>query len=170
MCATIGLIVSLASGRLPQFDLLQSPLLFAAILTTAILTALALGKFGKHPSKVSNVNLTLEGLRGILALCVFAHHSFYFYHLSHQGKWQDPDSRFWMQLGQPAVQLFFMLTGYLFWRKVLEDGGNLNWSNYAIRRVFRLMPLYLFSVAVVVVSALGLGAVLEIRVRVLARA
>jgi len=127
-------IVTVAE-RLIRTDLLQSPILFLAILGVAIATSLALGKVEKRAERNVHENLTLEGLRGILALSVFAHHSYYFYHLRQNGSWQDPDTRFWIQLGQPAVELFFMLTSYLFWRKVLDEKGKLGWTSYAIRRV-----------------------------------
>lgn len=86
---------------------------------------------------------SLDGLRGILALSVFFHHSMitYFYYIT--GQWQIPPSGFYTLLGQLSVPLFFMITGFLFWSKILES--EINIKKFFIRRIQRIFPLYIFT-------------------------
>lgn len=62
-----------------------------------------------------------------------------------------PHSRFYIHLGQSGVELFFMITGFLFFSKLLEakaKGGNPDWLRLYVSRVLRLTPLYLVAMAV----------------------
>ena len=65
------------------------------------------------------------------------------------GAWSPPPSKFYMLLGPTtAVALFFMVTGFLFWTQVLSRRGKLDCFELYIGRVFRIGPLYLTAVAV----------------------
>jgi peptidoglycan/LPS O-acetylase OafA/YrhL len=86
----------------------------------------------------------LEGLRGIAALLVVFHHSG------------------WLE-GWNGVTLFFVLSGFLITTLALreEDAlGALRWRAFFVRRVFRIIPVYLASLAiyVVAVGAMGIAA------------
>lgn len=83
---------------------------------------------------------TLDGLRGFLALAVFVHHATVTYGYVRTGVWQAPPSRFYTLIGQVGVSLFFMTTGYLFWTKLLEKKGKMNWPAVFVGRFFRIAP------------------------------
>ena len=91
---------------------------------------------------------TLDGLRGLLALAVFVHHATVTYGYVRTGVWQAPPSRVYALLGQVGVSLFFITTGYLFWTKLLEKKGKMDWPAMFAGRFFRIAPLYFFAVIV----------------------
>jgi peptidoglycan/LPS O-acetylase OafA/YrhL len=62
----------------------------------------------------------LDGLRGLLATGVFFHHCAVHRAYQATGIWARPSSPFYAALGELSVVLFFLITGYLFWRRVLE--------------------------------------------------
>jgi peptidoglycan/LPS O-acetylase OafA/YrhL len=97
------------------------------------------------PSQRENRLAALDGLRGYAAFGVFAVHSalYHFYLLS--GTWEAP-SRVLYSIAAAAVSLFFMITGYLFWGKLLAEPGRVDWMSLYIRRFFRIGPLYLFAI------------------------
>ena len=87
---------------------------------------------------------TIDGLRGYLAFAVFLSHSSIWYFYLHFGRWDVPQSNFYTHLGQSSVTLFFMITGFLFWSKLLDGRVQpIDWSRLYLSRLFRLVPLYL---------------------------
>lgn len=98
---------------------------------------------GPQPGKRAD---TLDGLRGFLAISVFATHAAVNYQFLDTGVWKPSPARFYNVAGVLSVCLFFMLTGYLFWNKLLRAGGRPNWTHLYIGRVFRLGPMYVFVV------------------------
>lgn len=98
---------------------------------------------------------TIDGLRGYLAFAVFLSHSSIWYFYLHFGRWDVPQSNFYTHLGQSSVTLFFMITGFLFWSKLLDGRVQpIDWSRLYLSRLFRLVPLYLVSVACLVFVSL----------------
>lgn len=97
---------------------------------------------------------TLDGLRGFLALSVFVHHAVISQHFLRTGHWeitkQYPLYHFAADVG---VSCFFMITGFLFWTKVLSSDGKINTTNFFKLRIKRLFPLYIFHVLVVIILA-----------------
>jgi peptidoglycan/LPS O-acetylase OafA/YrhL len=91
---------------------------------------------------------SLDGLRGFAALSVFAHHLFITHYFIKTGIWAEADSRFYALLGPVGVSLFFMITGFLFWGKLLRVKGRPRWQELYIHRIFRIAPLYLFVVLI----------------------
>ena len=109
-----------------------------------------------HPN-----SLPLDGLRGLLAAVVFFHHSYITYVYFQSGKWKIPSSTFYGQLGPTAVTLFFFISGYLFWRKMLNDPASLRPGRLWPNRFRRIMPAYWVAVAgaflaIAIVSKFGL--------------
>ncbi|MEB0078487.1 acyltransferase [Pseudomonas sp. CCI3.2] len=87
---------------------------------------------------------SIDGLRGYLAFFVFLHHSciWYFYAQSHS--WDLPPSNLYTNFGQTSVFLFFMITGFLFFSKLLDAKTKpVDWGRLYVSRVLRLAPLYL---------------------------
>ena len=91
---------------------------------------------------------TIDGLRGFLALAVFVFHLLVTHRFIETGIWDVPDSRFYALLGPVGVSLFFMITGFLFWEKMLRAKGRPRWRELYIGRLFRIGPMYLFVVLV----------------------
>jgi len=90
----------------------------------------------------------LDGLRGFSALSVFVFHLIVTHRFIETGIWAVPDSRFYALLGPVGVSLFFMITGFLFWGKMLRAKGQPRWHELYIGRLFRIGPMYLFVVLV----------------------
>jgi peptidoglycan/LPS O-acetylase OafA/YrhL len=84
--------------------------------------------------------LELDGLRGLAALVVV------FYHI-------HPEYCPW---GWAAVDLFFVLSGFLITGIILRDGGDdgFLWTFY-VRRGLRIWPIYYLSIAGLTVVGLG---------------
>jgi peptidoglycan/LPS O-acetylase OafA/YrhL len=94
---------------------------------------------------------SLDGLRGMLALSVMLSHGMYYYDFYTIGSWNLMGKylHFYYALGSCAVILFFMVTGFLFWRKLQNANGQLLLKNFFIGRIKRIAPMYLFSAALV---------------------
>ncbi|WP_226570968.1 acyltransferase family protein [Mangrovibacter yixingensis] len=97
-------------------------------------------------------NDSIDGLRGLSALAVAIHHSFFFYGYATYGTWSlDYIGHNYIHviidyLGRISVSVFFMITAFLFWGKILENGKDLNWIEFYIKRFFRIIPLYIIVV------------------------
>jgi peptidoglycan/LPS O-acetylase OafA/YrhL len=102
------------------------------------------------PIPTTNRIGSFDGLRGFLALSVFFHHTAVYHDYLRTGTWQSPSSRFYLLLGPFGVSMFFMITGYLFYSQLLKQKGRPNWKKLYIGRIFRIIPLYWFAVALVV--------------------
>jgi peptidoglycan/LPS O-acetylase OafA/YrhL len=98
--------------------------------------------------------LSLDGLRGLAALMVVMHHAAMFCNWLRSGEWGDAGSPVLQALGPAGVHLFFMLTGYLFWSKARAQGGKFKMAKLWRGRLYRIGPLYLFSVLLIVITAL----------------
>jgi peptidoglycan/LPS O-acetylase OafA/YrhL len=88
----------------------------------------------------------IDGLRGFLALSVFVFHLIVTHRFIETGAWDAPSFRFYALLGPVGVSLFFMITGFLFWGKMLRVEGHPRWRELYIGRLFRIGPMYLFVV------------------------
>ena len=94
---------------------------------------------------------SIDGLRGFLALGVFVFHLVVTHRFIETGTWEVPDSRFYVLLGPIGVSVFFMITGFLFWGKLLRTKGRPRWNALYIGRLFRIGPLYLVVVVIMLV-------------------
>lgn len=97
----------------------------------------------------------IDGLRGYLALFVVFHHaSIWYAHLKGE-PWRLPESNLYSQFGQGCVTLFFMITGFLFFTKLLESGERgVDWIRLFVSRVLRVTPLFFFAVLMLVLVVL----------------
>ena len=92
----------------------------------------------------------LEGLRGIAALLVVFHHT--------RSHWLWG----WLE-GWNGVTLFFVLSGFLITTLALREEdvlGALRWRAFFVRRLFRIVPVYVVSLGlyVVAVGVVGIAA------------
>lgn len=86
---------------------------------------------------------TINGLRGYLALFVMLHHACMWFVLVQTGKWDVPRPNLYGPLGQASVLMFFMITSFLFYDKLLNARGRrFDWKAFFIGRFFRIAPLY----------------------------
>lgn len=90
--------------------------------------------------------VTIDGLRGYLAFFVFLHHSCIWFFYLKSGSWSNPPIRVFASFGQVGVSLFFMITGFLFFSKMLDArNAGIDWLRLYVSRFLRLVPLYFFS-------------------------
>lgn len=102
--------------------------------------------------------VTLDGLRGLLALFVFLHHACVWYFYVRTGHWEVPPSLLHAHLGLSSVALFFMITGFLFFSKLLDGRLRpIDWGRLYVSRVLRLVPLYLAVMAALFATVLVLS-------------
>ena len=128
--------------------------LFVLLPLFAIAVATSLGLmrvFG--PADEAGKFVCVDGLRGYLSLLVYAHHGAIWYALSLGHPWGQGLPRVLENAGPLAVTLFFMITGFLFIRKI-TTGARTDWGALYFHRLFRLAPLY--GVAVAVATAIAL--------------
>lgn len=98
---------------------------------------------------------TIDGLRGFLALGVFIHHSTIWHQYLQIGYWTGPTSNLYDQFGLSSVSLFFMITSFLFVSKLLNvSEKGFNWRIFFLSRIFRLVPMYFFSIWLILICIL----------------
>ncbi|WP_286967641.1 acyltransferase family protein [Flavobacterium sp. UBA4854] len=92
----------------------------------------------------------IDGLRGYLAFFVFLHHSYIWRFFLQSGEWNEPISNLFNHFGQTTVAFFFVITAFLFTLKLINSKNKeINWSAYITARLYRLFPMYLFSVGII---------------------
>jgi peptidoglycan/LPS O-acetylase OafA/YrhL len=104
------------------------------------------------PSPQANRIVSMDGMRGFLALAVVFHHVAIYHRFLLDGVWGLPESGLFRFLGPVAVALFFMITAFLFWGQLLRANGRPSWVALYTGRIFRIGPLYLAAVAVVLAT------------------
>ena len=124
------------------------------VVLLALGTAMLLPSVSPRQASLAPRYSSLDGLRGYLSLAVFLSHSSIWYFYLRSGVWDVPPSTVYTQLGQSSVTLFFMLTGFLFWSKLLNGRLEpIDWTRLYLSRVLRLGPLYLLAAACVIFVA-----------------
>lgn len=133
---------------------LYSPLVVLGLYVEAFFCFYWLQKFWPVKLEASR-NAAIDGLRSFLAFGVFVHHVSIWFVFLKTGVWEVPDSRLFAHLGQTTVTLFFMITGYLFFGRLLaQQQTPVDWFRLYRSRVLRIVPLYLvvMLLAVVVIA------------------
>jgi peptidoglycan/LPS O-acetylase OafA/YrhL len=117
-----------------------------------------LARAGLGPiTRTDGRNAAIDGLRGFLALAVLANHFILWIGVRTFGRGWTPTEVFaFNHLGQGAVALFFMVTGFVYYPAILA-GRLHDWPGLALRRFFRLQPLVAASVLAVVLICLARG-------------
>jgi peptidoglycan/LPS O-acetylase OafA/YrhL len=131
-----------------------SPIGAAGALGIALLTVFLLQRrFGAPPP--SRRLAGLDGLRGYAALLVYLHHSAIWYFFARTGRWSLPPTRLYTHFGESSVAIFFMITGFLFWSKLIDGRRTpIDWRRLYVSRVLRLVPLFFLLVALLWTMAL----------------
>jgi peptidoglycan/LPS O-acetylase OafA/YrhL len=91
----------------------------------------------------------IDGLRGYLALAVMLfHHAKWLAVSRMDAPWYHPLA-FFPDIGAVAVALFFMVSGLVFYPRVVSGFHATNWRALYLGRVFRLMPAIAVSIILV---------------------
>lgn len=131
---------------------------YALFLTGLAVTLVAASTYWSRPLQGGGRFDSIDGLRGYLAFFVFIHHASIWFTYLRTGSWHAPDSNLYTQLGEASVSLFFMITSFLFYNKLIEcKNKEFDWGGFFTGRVFRLTPLYLVSMIIL----LGIIAILS---------
>ncbi len=130
-----------------------NPIFALLVFGIGFLTTCLIGQRKQAVKSVANRYDTLDGLRGFLAISVFIHHTTVWYGYLQTGTWSEPGSNLYNQLGQSSVALFFMISSFLFIGKLLNfSGEEYDWRGFFTGRFFRIVPLYLLSFSLVVLT------------------
>jgi peptidoglycan/LPS O-acetylase OafA/YrhL len=133
-----------------------SPFTYFALVAVVLgLLCLPVFRFVDAAPAVRARFLALDGLRGFAAIGVFAFHVVLTHRYVTTGVWEPPVSGFYALLGPLSVSLFFMITGFLFWTKLLSAGEHVKWRELYVGRLFRIAPMYLFAVAAMLAIVLA---------------
>jgi len=103
------------------------------------------------PAPTARRAASIDGVRGFLALSVMIYHFPIALGYARTGQWLAPTAPFYDQLGNIAVAVFFMITGYLFWQKAADSNGHPDFGALYVNRVFRIAPVYLVAVGAMLV-------------------
>lgn len=91
----------------------------------------------------------LDPLRGIAASLVLIHHSVMLFNLHETGVFSPAGvfkfetqtaGKIYTHFGQASVMFFFMITGFLFFGKIINFGKELNTKTFFVSRFKRLVP------------------------------
>lgn len=114
-----------------------------AVFFTTLLASHFLVKVFGVPSDIHRQS-PLDGLRGVLAFGVFLCHAGVWHNYINTGAFETPGIGPFNQLGKSGVYMFFMITGFLFMSKLInERDKGVDWTRLFVSRVLRLTPLYL---------------------------
>jgi len=96
---------------------------------------------------------SLDGLRGVLALFVFLHHSAVWYTFLHSNEYDARGtSGMLMSAAACSVGAFFMITALLFTGKILNSKGSVDWIHLYVSRILRIVPLFYCVVGLMLVN------------------
>src|SRR5436190_1987630 len=131
----------------------SSPLPWFAVCALCLLLAAGIGRssgfYAEQLAAASGRFETIDGLRGFLALGVFGGHVVNMYILRTAGTWGSADvPPFYPRAAMAGVALFFMITAFLFWLRVLRSGAAFDVRAFLASRLRRLTPMYLASVLI----------------------
>lgn len=128
------------------------PVLALMAVAIAVVSTRLFSALDKAPAEHVRAPDTLDGLRAFLAFAVFFHHMSIRRGAVATGFVALPPVQFHALLGSFGVSLFFMITGYLFWGKLLRSGGCMDWRSLYVGRFFRIVPLYWALMAIYIAA------------------
>lgn len=143
---------------------IDSPFLWVLLMSVAVLAASLLVRVvpvirASLAAVESNRRVSIDGLRGFLGLSVFIHHAAITWFFLQGRAWGPPPSRAIVHAGQTSLALFFMITAFLFWGRMLERRDRMDWAGFITARLFRLYPVYLVMLALIVTATFVTAAV-----------
>lgn len=134
-------------------------LVACAFLVTALVTAWVMDRSNYLPHlRTSGPRYAfIDGLRGFAAFFVFTNHAPLI--LLNMGVHNPNITAPWLygNLGSLGVEIFFCITGFLFFDRIIKTGGKIDWQKFYVSRLRRIVPLYAFLILVTVLIALVVG-------------
>jgi peptidoglycan/LPS O-acetylase OafA/YrhL len=115
------------------------PLFTLLVLAAAVGSVWVIDRLFTIPVATDRVQ-SIDGLRGYLAGMVFIHHACIWYFFLRSGQWEKPASNFYTELGRASVALFFMITAFLFTRRIMASRA-IEWNRLYVSRILRIVPL-----------------------------
>lgn len=111
------------------------------------------GTFRDVVSPASQKVASLEGLRGVLAFSVVAHHAYCWFFFTQTGIWSTGNSIIFARLADFGVIQFFYLSGLLFWRKLIKS-SRIPAGRFYLSRLVRIGPVYYACVGAAILLGL----------------
>jgi peptidoglycan/LPS O-acetylase OafA/YrhL len=101
---------------------------------------------------------TLDGLRGLLSINVLFHHAtFTYFYFQQDGSWKLPMSaHFHFAIGAEAVTMFFMMTAFLAWSRIIER-PKFDVLTFYLKRLVRIFPVHWVSLILVLLVVIVSG-------------
>lgn len=110
------------------------------------------GQSGQSGQTGASRYRSIDGLRGYLALGVFLHHAVLWQGYRVSGAWTQPPSALYANAGKGSVALFFMITAFLFFGRLLDARTRpIDWTRLFFGRLTRLAPAYLVMLALLLI-------------------
>lgn len=110
---------------------ISSIFLLVLLISCIGISSIILKRFDFLPNDVIKRSSPIDGLRGVVALSVLAHHFYITYVWKISGVWKKPDTTLIDNFGSVAVSIFFLITGYLFINKMMKV--DIDWKNFIYR-------------------------------------
>lgn len=125
-------------------------LAFAATVFVAVMVGRLIARAGfPLPDEATRIG-HIDGLRGFTALLVMtSHFVVWIWMIRFHATWSIVPVRMLGVLGSAGVALFFMITGLVFYPRIRGGFGKTSWSKLYVGRLFRLVPMAAFSIAVI---------------------
>lgn len=130
------------------------PIVIILVAIIALSSTSLLSAADVPPGITKNRLSTIDGLRGLLALAVLVHHGAIYHDFLSTGMWHGPPPPY-AALGSGGVGMFFLITGFLFWARLIDQSGRPKWMRLYIGRLFRIGPVYLLAVSLMLVVVFG---------------
>lgn len=98
----------------------------------------------------------IDGIRGIAALFVVMNHAVFSFANNGYSPSKIDTSNFWIfaHAGDIGVQIFFCITGFLFFDKIIKTKNNIDWCIFFQSRIKRLVPMYIIATTIVAILTL----------------
>ncbi|MCK1793564.1 acyltransferase family protein [Pseudomonas violetae] len=131
---------------------LETALISASIVLMFIIFS-TLWKRKIESAEVPHQYKFINGLRGIAAVFVFVNHApFVLTNLGVTNSRFSSWGQIYPNLGSFGVQIFFCITGFLFFDKIMKS-KSIDWNGFFVARLKRVAPLYYASSIIVVLIA-----------------
>lgn len=128
-----------------------------AIFLSAFLVMWILASRNKLPHLTSSDGrryLFLDGLRGIAAISVINTHIWRLAHYGFAFKEYNPQLHYNAFFGSIGVQIFFCITGFLFFDQIIKKKATFDWEKFFKARIKRLVPIYIVAISLCVIAFL----------------
>lgn len=132
---------------------LETALISASIVLMFIIFS-TLWKSKIESAEVPHEYKFINGLRGLAAVFVFVNHApFVLTNLGITNSSFSSWGQIYPNLGSFGVQIFFCITGFLFFDKIMKS-SSIDWNGFFLARLKRVAPLYYASSITVVLIAI----------------